>query len=65
MLTVNGVSGWTLPPLGGNSNLTEGMLSTLGISPIGVGLHEPPWTCRPFVMVLPTQKPMKLFLEQC
>jgi len=42
MLMVNGVSAAMLPPLGGFSNLTEGMLSTLGISPIGVGLHEPP-----------------------
>jgi len=41
MTMVNAVSGSTLPPLGGNSNLTEGILSTLGISPIGVGLHEP------------------------
>ena len=30
---------------------------------MGVGLQEPVWTCFPFVMVLPTQKPMKLFLE--
>ena len=65
MTMVNGVSGWTLPPLGGNWNFTEGMLSILGMSPIGVGLHEPVSTCLPFVMVLPTQKPMKLLLERC
>jgi len=64
MTMVNGVSGWTLPPLGGNLNFTEGILSILGISPIGVGLHEPVSTCLPFVMVLPTQKPMKLLLER-
>lgn len=65
MMTVNGVSGSTLPPLVGNANLTEGILSMEGISPIGVGLHEPSLTCFPFVMVLPTQKPMKLLLKRC
>jgi len=63
MTTVNGVSGWTLTPLVGNWNLTEGMLSMVGISPIGVGLQEPVLTCFPLVMALPTQKPMKLLLE--
>jgi hypothetical protein len=31
-----------------------------GRSPMGVGLHEPPLTCLPLVMVLPLQKLMKL-----
>jgi hypothetical protein len=31
-----------------------------GMSPIGVGLHEPFFTCWPLVMVFPTQKSMKL-----
>ena len=46
--------------MNGEKKLT--MLSMEGISPIGVGLQEPPWTCRPFVMVFPTQKSMKSFL---
>jgi len=29
---------------------------------MGTGLQEPVLTCLPLVMVLPTQKPMKLFL---
>jgi hypothetical protein len=36
------------------------MLLELGMSPIGVGLQDPPVTCNPLVIVLPTQKPMKL-----
>lgn len=38
------------------------ILSTDGMSPMGVELQEPVWTCLPFVMVLPTQKLIKLFL---
>ncbi len=50
----------------GKTNFAEGMLSILGIAPIGAGLQEPDWTCCPFVMGrLGTvkQKLMKLFVE--
>lgn len=49
----------------GNWNLDDGMLALDGIEPMGAGLHEPPVTCSPFVMVspVPAQKLMKLFVD--
>ena len=53
-------------PFGGLTNFDEGMLSTLGMTPMGDGLHEPVTICFPFVMGrLGTvrQKLIKLLLE--
>lgn len=36
--------------------LTDGMFDTLGMDPMGVGLHEPCGTWAPFVSVAPRQK---------
>ena len=53
-------------PLGGKTNLADGMLSTDGMVPMGAGLHEPVVICFPLVMGrLGTvrQKLMKLFVD--
>lgn len=66
ILIVNAVLAWTVPKLAGNWNLDEGMLVVAAMTPIGAGLHEPVFTCRPFVMGrLGTvkQKLMKLLVE--
>jgi hypothetical protein len=50
----------------GNANLTEGMLSVEGISPIGAGLQDPVLICFPSVMGklgAVRQKLMKLLVE--
>jgi hypothetical protein len=47
MIIVNAVSAAMLSKFFGNSNLLEGMLSTLGILPIGVGLQDPVVICLP------------------
>jgi hypothetical protein len=50
----------------GNLNLTEGMLSVEGMSPIGAGLQEPVLICFPSVMGkfgAVKQKLMKLLVE--
>lgn len=52
-----------LNPTEGKRELT--ILSTEGISPIGVGLHDPVLTCIPLERVFPTQKLIKLFLAGC
>lgn len=56
----------TVPKLGGNVNFDEGMRSTLGMTPMGAGLHDPLVICWPLVMGrLGTvkQKLMKLFVD--
>ena len=63
ILTVNAVFSATLAMLVGKMNLHEGWFAFAGRLPIGTGLHEPPSTCKPLVMVLPTQKLMKLLVE--
>ena len=49
----------------GKTNFAEGILSILGIAPIGAGLQEPDWICCPFVMgrLTDRQKFMKLLVE--
>lgn len=47
----------------GDTNLAEGMFDVEGIWPIGAGLHEPPVSWRPLVMVWPAQKLMKLLVD--
>ena len=49
----------------GDTNLLDGMLFTLAITPIGAALHEPCLTCCPFVKgnLTVAQKFMKLLLD--
>lgn len=63
IFTVKTVSAVTVPPFGGKTNLEEGMLAVDGMSPMGVGSHDPPVICRPLVMVLPAQKLIKLLVD--
>lgn len=53
-------------PLGGKTNLADGMLSTDGMTPMGAGLQDPVWICFPFVIGrfgTVRQKLMKLFVD--
>ena len=64
--TVKLVFALTFPPLGGNTNLADGMSALAAMTPIGVWLHEPSTICFPFVFCLPgtvRQKLMKLFVD--
>lgn len=53
----------TSDPTVGDTNLAAGILSVLGMSPMGVGLQEPEVICLPSVIVFPMQVLMKLLLE--
>lgn len=60
---VNVVLDFRVEKFGGFTNLQDGILSVLGISPIGIGLHEPVLICWPLVSTLFAQKLMKLLEE--
>jgi len=62
IVTVKFVFAFTVPKLGGKTNFDDGMLFTLGITPIGAELQEPFFTCVPFVRgkLTVAQKLMKL-----
>lgn len=49
-MIVNAVLVLTAPKLSGKENLDEGILSTVGIRPMGAGLHEPLVICLPLVI---------------
>jgi len=63
--TVNGVLAATVPKLGGEMNLDEGMFLEDAIMPIGAGLQEPVLICLPFVIgkLTVAQMFMKLLCE--
>ena len=57
------VSAGTLSPICGLVIMAVIMFFEAGILPIGIPLQEPAVICRPFVMVWPEQKLMKLALS--
>lgn len=63
---VNALFALMVPKFLGKVNLDDGMLSVLGMAPMGAGLHEPVVICLPLVIGrfgTVRQKLMKLLLE--